>query len=263
MNILENLLQAQQSGAAAVLATVIEVKGSAPRQVGAKMIVYESGAIQGTIGGGAVEKSVIEKCAQVLQQKQAEIVEYQLEELKMSCGGVMKLFLEPFFPAQTCIIFGAGHIGSALAKIVHLMHFRVIMVDDRPEFAAKENFPFADKVVNLNYDQALAALSFTTDTYIVIVTYRHQHDQTILSHCIRQPFRYLGMIGSKTKVQESINILLQQGVAADLISRIHSPIGLNINAQTPEEIAVSIAAEMVAVRNHADLQNLALTIAHD
>lgn len=263
MNIWQKLTEAQHQGRAAVLVTVVAVEGSAPREVGAKMLVYQDGSTDGTVGGGAVEKAAVELCGQVLQQRRPLLMEYDLGALGMSCGGRMKIFFEPYFAAPPLFIFGAGHIGKALAEIAHLLQFRITVVDDRPEFAVAERFPHAEAVLCCSYGDSFSRLEPTPDSYIVIVTYRHMHDQTILAHCAQQPFAYLGMIGSRTKVSQTIKTLKEQGISAEALARVHSPIGLKIGARTPEEIAVAVAAEMIAVRNGADLTGLSMKITHD
>ena len=263
MEIWQKLTEAQQQGRAAVLVTVVAVEGSAPREVGAKMLVYQDGSTDGTVGGGAIEKAVVERCAQVLKDRQPALIEHDLGGLGMSCGGRMKFFLEPYFAVPPLIIFGAGHIGKALAEIAHLLQFSVTVVDDRAEFATAERFPHADVLICDEYRKSFERLQLTPDSYIVIVTYRHLHDQEILEFCAGRPFKYLGMIGSRTKVSQTFKTLQENGVSAETLARVHSPIGLKIGARTPAEIAVAIAAEMIAVRNVAALVGLSMTISHD
>ncbi|MBN1478662.1 xanthine dehydrogenase accessory protein XdhC [candidate division KSB1 bacterium] len=263
MDIFAKVVAAKNQGLSLVLATVIDVKGSAPREIGAKMIVWQDGRAEGTIGGGAVEKAVIDHAITLFAGGEAQIYNYDLTELKMHCGGIMSVFLEPIIPRSQLVIFGGGHIGLALTKIADMLDFAVTLVDDRPEFANSQRFPTAQTVLTKPYADVLPDMSFTENTYIVIVTYKHLHDQLIIEHCVQQPFKYLGMIGSKTKVRHSLELLREQNVAHDIIERIHSPIGVNIGAKTPEEIAIAIAAEMIAIRNGADLTTLSMKLSHD
>ena len=186
-----------------------------------------------------------------------------MSDLKMQCGGKMTVFLEPIVSRPPLFIFGAGHIGLALSKIGDMLGFSITVVDNRPEFANRERFPDVHRVIAKDYIEALGGLNFSPDACIVIVTYKHLHDQAILEQCVQKPFRYLGMIGSKSKVVKSLKSLKDKGVNKALLSRIHSPIGLNIGAQTPEEIAVAIAAEIIGVRSGADISSLQMKLDYD
>jgi xanthine dehydrogenase accessory factor len=178
----------------------------------------------------------------------------------MVCGGGMSVFLEPLLPAPKLIIFGAGHIGSALSQIGTLLDFNVTVIDSRPEFANAERLPWADTIVAENYQQAIDALSLTDNVYVVILTHKHVHDFEVLEQLIHKSFRYLGMIGSKTKVAKAFQQLRDKGIDEGIIKKIHSPIGISIGANTPAEIAISIAAELVAVRSGADVSNCTLCL---
>jgi xanthine dehydrogenase accessory factor len=214
------------------------------------MLIYPDGSISGTVGGGAVEKVVIEQAAQVLKSGAPKVCHYDLEkDLQMKCGGKMMVFIEPIGTLQQLFIFGAGHIGTALARLGEMLGFGVTIIDNRPEFANADRFPATMKVVAAEYDQALRELEFNEDVYNVIVTHRHAHDQEILEFCVDVPFRYLGMIGSAAKVKGAFKRLAEKGISKEVIDRIHSPIGINIGGHTPAEIAVSIAAEFVKVKN--------------
>ncbi len=257
MDILEKVVNAKKSGTPLVLLSVIDVKGSSPREIGAKMILWQNGTTDGTIGGGAIEKAALEEARGVFETGEAKVCHFDLSELKMQCGGRMSVFMEPILPGPQLIIFGAGHIGLALSKIAEMLNFSVTIIDDRPEFATTERFPAAQSVICKNYTDSFAGLNFH-QAYIVIVTYKHVHDQDILEECVKHPFAYLGMIGSKTKVAKSFNIIREKGISEEIIGNIHSPIGLDIGANTPEEIAVAIAAEMIAIRNGANVSSLSL-----
>lgn len=160
----------------------------------------------------------------------------------------MTVFLEPLIPQPQLLIFGAGHIGTALTKMGKMLGFQITVIDNRPEFANKDRLPEADIVIAIEYEQSFEKLSFTPETYIVLVTHRHAHDQEILEHCIQHPFKYLGMIGSKTKVKKAFDILRDKGISQDIIDKIHSPIGLDIGADTPEELAIAIFGEIIGIR---------------
>jgi len=246
------LLQAlRQKGCKAALITVVESAGSAPRGAGARMLVYSDGEISGTIGGGAVEKRIIEEALSLLSSGGTRLVRLNLEQdVAMACGGTMTFFLEVLLPEQKLIIFGAGHICLALLPLAKMLGFHVTVIDNRPEYATAKRLVQADRVVAEPYARALADLRTDEATFLVILTHRHLHDQEILEHCCRLPFAYLGMIGSRSKVSAGLARLQELGIADKVIEKIHSPIGLHLGGQSPEEIAIAIAAEWIAVRNH-------------
>ena len=171
----------------------------------------------------------------------------------------MAVFLEPLAPALRLIIFGAGHIGTVMTEIGKLLGFTVWVIDNRQEFATRERLPFADKVIAKEYSKVLGELSFDENTYAVLVTHQHAHDQEILEHCIRQKFGYLGMIGSRAKVAKALARLRAIGIDEETISRVHAPIGMEIGANTPTEIAVAIAAELVAVKTGTEIKRAKVT----
>jgi xanthine dehydrogenase accessory factor len=213
------------------------------------MIVKSDGSTLGTIGGGAIEKRITEEALTMMQGRGTRLLTYELKEIGMVCGGGMSVFLEPLLDAHPLMIFGAGHIGAALSKITTMLGFTTTVVDNRPEFASEERLPWADRVIADDYQKALHDLSFSHTTFVVILTHRHAHDFEILEYCISQPFSYLGMIGSRTKVAKAFEQLRKKGVDEEAIKRIHAPIGITIGAESPEELAVAIAAQLVAVRS--------------
>jgi len=256
MDIFEEIIAIKGAHVSAVLATVVEALGSAPGKPSARMLIKADGTTVGTIGGGAIEKKITEEATELLGSNESKLVRYRLEDLGMSCGGAMSVFLEPLNPAPELIIFGAGHIGSALSKIGKMLGFAVIVVDNRSEFASKERLPWADKVIASDYQQAIQELSFSPTTYLIILTHKHAHDFEILAHCVQKPFYYLGMIGSRKKVEKAFQQLKESGISEKALTQIHAPIGIDIGAETPEEIAVSIAAELVAVRSGTKIASL-------
>ena len=249
MDIFKEIAALKSESIPAVLTTVVEVVGSAPGKPGARMIVKTDGSTVGTIGGGAIEKRITEEALTMMQGRGTRLITYELKDIGMVCGGGMSVFLEPLIDAHPLIIFGAGHIGFALSKITKMLGFTTAVVDNRPEFANEEKLPWADRVIADDYQKVLHDLSFSDTTYVVILTHRHTHDFEILEHCIRQPFSYLGMIGSRKKVDKAFEQLREKGVDEETIKRIHAPIGMNIGAESPQELAVAIAAQLVAVRS--------------
>jgi len=259
MDIFEEIVAAKKANVPVVLATVIESQGSAPREEGARMFIRADGTTVGTIGGGAIEKVIADRAMTLMNAPSPQFVRYELKDIGMSCGGSMGIFLEPLHPAPRLIIFGAGHIGTALAQIGRMLDFSVVVVDNRPEFANRERLPWADTVIAEDYQSALKKILPLDNAYGIILTHKHAHDFEILERCVQQTFHYLGMIGSKTKVAKAFQQLRDKGISEAVIERIHSPIGIDIGANTPAEIALSIAAELVAVRSGTQIPGMQLT----
>lgn len=252
MDIFEEIIAAKQFNMPVVLATVIESLGSAPREEGARMLVKSDGSIVGTIGGGAIEKKIIDEAMTLMGTKASKFVRYELKDIGMICGGGMSVFIESIVPQPKLYVFGAGHIGNVLSRIAKMLDFEVTVIDNRPDFANKERLPWTDNVIAEDYLQAIEKLVFSENTYMVILTHRHAHDYEVLEKLIKKPYKYIGMIGSRTKVAQSFQQLREKGVSDDIIKSIHSPVGIRIGANTPAEIAISIAAQIVAVRNSSD-----------
>ncbi len=251
MDIFEYIIEAKKKNELLVLATVIESVGSAPRGAGARMLVNKDGIVKGTVGGGTIEKIVEDEALKIMGSSTPKTIKHTLKDIGMECGGGMSVFLEPLNPKPQLFIFGAGHIGAVLSQIAKLMDFSVTVIDNRPEFANPEKLPWADQVLAEGYLESIGQLTFTPSTYAVILTHKHAHDFEVLEKCIEQPHTYVGMIGSKKKVNTCLQGLRDKGMSEDVIKSIYSPIGIHIAANTPAEIAVSIAAELADVRNKA------------
>ena len=240
-------------GELAALATVVVSRGSAPRRAGAKMLVRADGSILGTVGGGSIEAKAMEMALEVIKQGQPRQVHFSLAEKKselgMICGGDTELFIEPILPPPTLCIFGAGHIALPLAKTGKLLGFRIAVIDNRAEFANSERFPEADLILAEEFSKAFAKTKTNKASYIVIVTRSHQYDELVLELALKTNAKYIGMIGSKTKTRTIFSHLLAKGVSQELLDKVHAPIGLEIGAETPEEIAISILAEIIKARN--------------
>lgn len=251
-DILTEALELIESGESGILTTIVNVKGSVPRHVGSKMLVKADGSIVGTIGGGKLEAEAITQALQSMGGGITESRRFNLtEDEGMLCGGSVEILFEPIGNHDRLIIFGAGHIGHKLAPLALRVDFRVTVVDDRPEFATPERFPDVNRNTDAPIAQLLTSLEFTPNTYVVIVTHAHEYDEEILLYCVQQPFAYIGMIGSRKKSRTVLNHLQEKGIDNALLSRVHTPIGLNIGAETPFEIAVSILSEMIAIRSGA------------
>ncbi|MFH1729091.1 MAG: xanthine dehydrogenase accessory protein XdhC [Pseudomonadota bacterium] len=242
----KQILEAMESSKKAAVITVIKTEGSAPQKPGAKMIVYEDKLIVGTIGGGAIEFKLTEDALNVIESGKAQMFSYNLgAQLGMCCGGKMDAFIEPTEPLKKLVIFGAGHISAELVPLAKKIGFHVTVIDDREDFANKERLPQADEVIFEHYDYTLDKLTFDNSTFIVIVTHQHKYDDEILTRIIDKEYAYLGMIGSKTKFEKTKLRLKSQNFSDQIISKVHTPIGIKISAKTPFEIALSISCELV------------------
>jgi len=255
-DIYQEIVKIKEEGQEAALVTIVSTSGSTPREEGAKMLVKPDGAIVGTIGGGTLEAQVIEEAIKVIKQGKPKHLHMSLtakeaEEAGMICGGDLEVFIEPILTTPTLFIFGGGHISLPLAKTAKLLGFKIAVIDDRAEFANTERFPEAEMVLADDFTKAFSKLKIDKTSYIVIVTRGHQHDELVLDMALGTPAKYIGMIGSKTKVKATYSHLLAKGVPKEKLDSVHSPIGLEIGAQTPEEIAVSILAEIVKVKRSA------------
>lgn len=252
MDIFEEIIEAKKASVSVVLATVIESLGSAPRGAGARMLIRQDGTSLGTIGGGAIEKIVEDEAMKIMGTAAPKTIKHSLKDIGMECGGGMTVFIEPLNPRPQLFVFGAGHIGAVLSQIAKMMDFSVTVIDNRPAFANREKLPWADAVVADEYLNAFNTLTFSRSTYSVILTHKHANDFEVLERCIEQPHAYIGMIGSKKKVNTCLQGLRDKGVSEKVIESIYSPIGIPIAANTPAEIAVSIAAELADVRNKTE-----------
>jgi len=251
-DIYQEIIEIKSNGIDAALVTIISAEGSTPRETGAKMLVKNDGSIIGSIGGGSLELSAKNEALRAIRTGKSKRMNYSLQpggDADMICGGDVEIFIEPILCPPSLYICGGGHIGLALTKIGKLCGFRVIVVDDRPEYASKERFPEADWTVVSAYENAFSVVKVVGQSdYIVIVTHGHKGDEVALAGALRTPARYIGMIGSRKKIASVYDRLVEKGISREALNRIHSPIGLNIYAQTPEEIAVSIMAEIITIR---------------
>jgi xanthine dehydrogenase accessory factor len=246
-------------GETVALVTIVRAQGSTPQRVGAKMLVYADGRSVGTIGGGCYEHDAFGKARQAIAGGSPSLVRYELsdefaEENGLICGGQMEVYIEPLTAAPRLYVIGAGHVGWHLARVAHETGFRIHVVDDREKFANAERFPDASGIAVDNIPEWLASADIPPDSFVTVVTRGHQHDLSALRALATRPLRYLGMIGSRAKVARVYDALLAEGVPADALRKVHAPIGLDIGAVTPAEIAVSILAEMIAVRHGRDRQ---------
>jgi xanthine dehydrogenase accessory factor len=245
---------ALERGEPAALVTIVSTTGSTPQRVGAKMLVFGDGRIVGTIGGGCYENDAFWKAREAIGQRRPQLVHYELsddfaQETGLICGGQMDVYIEPIEPSPELYVIGAGHVGFHLAKLAHEVGFRVHVVDDREKFANAERFPHAAEVVVEDIPAWISRTHLPQHVYVVIVTRGHTNDLDALRALAPKDLRYLGLIGSRAKVARIYDALAEEGTPTDLLKRVHAPIGLDIGAVTPQEIAVSILAELIAVKH--------------
>lgn len=262
---IDRMKELQDSGAPFALITVIAASDSTPQKIGSNMIVEAQGRIIGTIGGGPVEKMVLDRAFEMLKNgENASLLEYSLDSLKKEektslkkridtgaiCGGKMSIFIQCFFPPAKLLIAGGGHIASSLYNIAKEMDMAITIVDNRKEFASKDRYPRAT-VISGDYIETFSKIPMASPTYIVILTHGHRFDQDVLDAVASRDWkniRYVGMIGSRSKVGTIIRRLKDKGNDVEKLERVHSPIGLDIGAATPQEIAVAIMAEIIGIR---------------
>jgi len=252
-DVYEEIVRLKGTGESAALATIIGTEGSTPREAGAKMLVREDGTLFGTIGGGRLEAQVIKEALTVIRKEEPRTFHYDLTGKEaagvgMICGGVLDVYIEPIVPAPTVFIFGGGHISLFVSKISAMAGFKVAVIDDRAEFASRERFPEAEIVIAERFNLVFPTLPVNRSSYVVIVTRGHAFDQEALEWAITTEAKYIGMIGSRKKIQAVYSNLEKKGVAWETLQRVFAPIGLDIGALTPEEIAVAIMAQMIQVR---------------
>jgi len=245
---------ALERGEPAALVTIVSAHGSTPQRVGAKMLVFADGRMVGTIGGGCYENDAFWKAREAIASRKPQLVHYELsddfaQETGLICGGQMDVYIEPIEPSPELYIIGAGHVGFHLARLAHEVGFRVHVVDDREKFANRERFPTAAEVRAADIPTWLASAPLPAHGYVVIVTRGHTNDLEALRALAPRELRYLGLIGSRAKVARIYDALTVDRMPAEYLKRVHAPIGLDIGAVTPQEIAVSILAELIAVKH--------------
>jgi xanthine dehydrogenase accessory factor len=248
------LAQALEEGEPAALVTIVATTGSTPQRVGAKMLVFGDGRTVGTIGGGCYENDAFWKAREALTHRRPQVVKYELsddfaQETGLICGGQMEVYIEPVEPSPELYVIGAGHVGFHLARLGQEVGFRVHVVDDREKFASRERFPDAAEVVVEDIPAWIARTTLPPHVYVVIVTRGHTNDLEALRGLASRDLRYLGLIGSRAKVARIYDALTEAGIPAQMLARVHAPIGLDIGAVTPQEIAVSILGELIAVKH--------------
>jgi len=256
VDVYEEIVRLRREGRKGALATIVNVRGSIPSFETAKMLVRDDGSIVGTIGGGCVEAEVWQAAKEVMVSEKPRSLRFDLNndpkyDTGLVCGGTLEVFVEPVAPTPHLYIFGAGHVAHSLYKVACIAGFDVTVIDDRESYASRERFPEARDVYADDFDHTIAQLAPGENSYMVIVTRGHRDDMKILRWAVEQPTRYLGMIGSKRKVIAIYKELEKQGTERERLLQVAAPVGLAIGAVTPQEIAVAIVAEMIAVRRQA------------
>ena len=258
MDVFQEICNLQRQGRRSALATIVNVRGSIPSAKAAKMLVRDDGSIVGTIGGGCVENDVLKGAMEVMRDEKPRTFDFNLDQhpdddTGLVCGGSLQVFVEPIIPRPLLYIFGAGHVGLNIYKVGLLTGFQPIVIDDRDLYANRERFPEALDVLTGDMDEILAHLDPPDTSYIVIVTRGHRHDMRVLRWAVETPAHYIGMLGSARKVLTLSKQLESEGVDRTLLEKVYAPLGLNIGSVTPEEIAVSVVAELIGVRRHAEV----------
>ena len=246
--------EALERGEPAALVTIVTTTGSTPQRVGAKMLVFTDGRTVGTIGGGCYENDAFWKARESIDSRKPQLVHYELDddfaqETGLICGGQMDVYIEPIEPSPELFIVGAGHVGFHLARLAQEVGFQVHIIDDREKFANRDRFPDAASVAAEDIPTWVGKVSLPATAYVVIVTRGHTNDLEALRALAPRPLRYLGLIGSRAKVARIYNTLVEEALPPDLLKNVNAPIGLDIGAVTPQEIAVSILAELIAVKH--------------
>ena len=241
MDLYEEIVKLRRAGRRGAVATIVNVRGS----------------IVGTIGGGCVEADVWQAAREVMESERPRTLTFDLNndpkyDTGLVCGGTLEVFVEPVLPLVELYIFGAGHVATSLYRVARIVGFDTTVIDDRESYASRERFPEAQEVIAEDFEKAMARLSPNESSYIVIVTRGHRDDMRVLRWAVQTPARYVGMIGSKRKTIGIFKELQKEGIPAHLFDRVHAPIGLDIGAITPEEIAVSITAELIARRRNVE-----------
>lgn len=257
MEIYEEIVKLQRAGHKGAVATIVNVRGSIPSFKSAKMLIRDDGSIAGTIGGGCVEADVWQAAREVIASERPRTLTFDLNQdpkydTGLVCGGTLEVFIEPVLPAPQLYVFGAGHVGNEVSKAAARAGFSVTVADDRDIYANPGRFPEAQQVLADDFERVLSSLTPNDSSYIVIVTRGHRDDMRVLRWAVQTEAKYIGMMGSRRKAITVFRELVKEGLKPQLFERVHSPIGLDIGSTTPEEIAVSIVAELIAIRRNVE-----------
>ncbi len=263
MRILARLAQLEREGKPVVLALVIQAKGSVPRHVGTKMLIFPDGSSEGTIGGGAMESLVIKEAQDALSDGKPRLLHYNFSDPERGdpgvCGGEMDIYVEPIRRKATLLVFGMGHVGKAVVHLGKWLGFRIVAIDDREEFAEPTSYPNVDQVVHSDLMTIPDEVEIDNQTYIVLTTREVPIDVAGLPALLKTEAAFIGVIGSRRRWETTSKALQEKGVSSEEIARVHSPVGLEIHAETPEEIALSILSEIIMIRRGGTGEKMAHT----
>jgi xanthine dehydrogenase accessory factor len=252
-SIYQALTEVEKNHESAALCTVVKSEGSTPRHVGSKMLVYPDGRFVGTVGGGDLEHRVLDEAWMAIAEGKPRLLSYTMSDPSRGdpgvCGGQVEVFVEPILPAPMVVIIGGGHVGKAVVHLAKWLGFRVAVSDDRVEFCNPESVPGADAYYAVPMEKLTEQLKVTRQTYIVVTSRGSNVDAEGLPNLIDSSAAYVGVIGSKRRWATTVKALKEKGIADEKIARVHSPMGLELNAETPEEIAVSIMSEILMIKD--------------
>lgn len=256
MSVYRAVAELEEKNEPGALCIVVRSQGSTPRNASSKMLVYSDGSIVGTVGGGEMESRVLQEALKAIQDGRPRMLEYSMTDPSRGdpgvCGGQLEVFVEPIKPKPVLLVIGAGHVGQAVAYLADWLGFHVVVNDDRPEFCSPEVIPQARQFYPVPMSQVPEKMKITPWTYIVLTTRGVDIDVEGMPTLLDTPAAYLGVIGSKRRWTTTREKLLEMGVSEEKLAAVHSPIGLELRAETPEEIAVSIMAEIIMLRNGGD-----------
>ncbi|MFL7893698.1 MAG: XdhC family protein [Anaerolineales bacterium] len=256
MSIWQAIADLEEKHEAGVLCTIIRSQGSTPRHAGSKMLVYADGNIIGSVGGGELERRTISAALDLMLIGRPGWLDYNLSEPELGdpgvCGGQVEIYMEPIIPKPTLVVVGAGHVGQAVAHLAHWLDFRLVISDDRPEFCTPENIPNADQYFPIPLPEFTEKFKITPWTYLVLTTRSVDVDVPGLPGILSSPAAYIGVIGSRRRWETTRKQLEEAGIKPEKINRVRSPVGIEIHAETPQEIAVSIMAEIIQIRHASE-----------
>lgn len=257
MDIYDEIVRLRKLGQKCALATIVNVRGSIPSYESAKLLVREDGSMMGTVGGGCVEAEVWNAAREVIETEKPRNMNFSLGQDAaydegLICGGQLNIFVEPVIPQPYAFIFGGGHVSKSLSKVAAMAGFSTVIVDNREAFANAERFPEAEATYAEEYEDVFPKLPITSSSYLIIVTRGHRDDMRVLRWAVTTPAKYIAMIGSKRKTISVVHELEREGFSREVFEKVFAPMGLEIGAESPEEIAVSVVAEMIAARRMPD-----------
>jgi xanthine dehydrogenase accessory factor len=257
MDLYDEIVRLRKLGQKCAVATIVQVNGSIPSFESAKILVREDGSFLGTVGGGCVEAEVWNAAREVIETEKPRHLNFSLSQDAaydegLICGGQLNIFVEPVIPQPRAFIFGGGHVSKGISKIATLAGFSTSIIDNREAFANQERFPEAEATYAEEYEDVFPKLPVNSSSYLIIVTRGHRDDMRVLRWAVNTPAKYIAMIGSKRKTISVVHELEKEGIPREAFDKVFAPMGLEIGAEMPEEIAISVVAEMIAVRRAPD-----------